>query len=362
MSTASRFAHAAASFGADRVEGPLGGHHHEAYAVRPDPASPAAREFQRLKLREPRPGVCWFDQRCFASEERLLEALAALDVPRIPRVLEVTGGVSVFGFIEGRTLSAAYPAGTAVPEHCVRQLMDLFRALAGVDIAELKDLDRVCGAPRTGGGTDSTGFLRRLVEFTENSVRRPREEAYGVLLKRLGVPDDLLTVLPERIGPLSPRPYRLLHGDLHRENLIVDPHDELWTIDWELARVGDPLYDLATHLHLMAYPEDQRELVAERWAAVMERALPGGALAGWREDLPRYLVYKRVQSVFTDVVRGATSLLPAAGQPLQPDLVTAVAASIARVFKAAEEAPGMPPAPGARLVAEALAEWAAGRF
>ncbi|CAM5643364.1 hypothetical protein SGRIM128S_09667 [Streptomyces griseomycini] len=32
---------------------------------------------------------------------------------------------------------------------------------------------------------------------------------------------------------------------------IVDPQGGLWVIDWELAMIGDPLYDLATHLHLM---------------------------------------------------------------------------------------------------------------
>ena len=76
------------------IEGPLKGHHHEAYAV-PLPGG------GRAKYREPREGLLWFDRRCFALEEELLLDLQGR-VTRIPEVLDY--GVLLQRFVEGTTL------------------------------------------------------------------------------------------------------------------------------------------------------------------------------------------------------------------------------------------------------------------
>jgi thiamine kinase-like enzyme len=63
-----------------------------------------------------------------------------------------------------------------------------------------------------------------------------------------------------RDADLTPRPFRLVHADVHRKNIL----------DGELALLGDPVYDLAVHLHEMGYlPEEERR-----------------AVAGWAEALP----------------------------------------------------------------------------
>lgn len=76
------------------------------------------------------------------------------------------------------------------------------------------------------------------------------------LLDALRVPPARLDAFEQRHRELTDRPRKLLHGDLHSKNFVVDRSGHLWTIDWELALVGDPLYDLATHLHLMGYTAD----------------------------------------------------------------------------------------------------------
>jgi hypothetical protein len=103
----------------------------------------------------------------------------------------------------------------------------------------------------------------------------------------------------------------LLHGDLHRKNFIVDRDGVLWTIDWELALIGDPLYDLATHLHLMEYYPEQEEEMIGRW----EKAVGDKGAAGARDDLPHYRAYKRVQSLCTDVIRASTRLVESPDEP-----------------------------------------------
>lgn len=311
--------------GADRVEGPLKGHHHETFAVRVEAGSALARDFRWLKLREPRDGVFWYDMRWFPSEDavlRLLRERCGDVLRRLPRVREqqVEAGppatfLALIEFIEGTTLDRVRGGRAGrVAERFVRQIEELFAALAAVDAEALVSggSPAVTGCeqcdlaayPERGG---STQFLRRLMHFTFSHAYDQRRRDMDLLLADLGVPPGKLAEFAERRPQLADRPRKLLHGDLHRKNFVVDRAGALWTIDWELALVGDPLYDLATHLHLMGYAPDQERDVVARW----EHAVGADAAAGARKDLPHYRAYKRVQSLCTDVLRAASRLAEA---------------------------------------------------
>ncbi|MGW2514008.1 phosphotransferase [Streptomyces scopuliridis] len=293
------------------VIGPLNGYHHETYAFPLPEDSELSARFARAKLRAPRPGLLWFDRRCFASEDLLLTALQGR-ITRIPEIIEVGGGVHLQGFIEGGTLDgggAGYLPGRGLSRRHVDQLEQFFHELVSIDPKELeeREVKRICApADRTDDG-DSAAFLDRLIGFTEDQVYRRHGEPYQRLFEELGVGAGALVRLRKRAVGLRRRPFSLLHCDLHRKNLIVDRRGDLWIIDWELAMIGDPLYDLATHLHLMRYPRREEARVARRWQRAVERARAGSSY-GWEDDLPLLLTYKRVQSVYTDVIRTALLL------------------------------------------------------
>ncbi|MFC9650759.1 phosphotransferase [Streptomyces sp. NPDC056937] len=304
-----------------RVIGPLNGYHHETYAFPLPEESELSARFARAKLRAPRPGLLWFDRRCFASEDLLLTALQGR-VTRIPEIIEVGGGVHLQGFIEGVTLDAG---ARRLPGRCLPgrglsrrhhdQLERFFHELVSIDpkALEEREVKRVCApGDRTDDG-DSAAFLDRLIGFTEDQVYRRHGEPYQRLFEELGVGAEALVRLRKRAVGLRRRPFSLLHCDLHRKNLIVDRHGDLWIIDWELAMIGDPLYDLATHLHLMRYPRREEAGVVRRWQRAVERAREGSSY-GWEDDLPLLLAYKRVQSVYTDVIRTALLLGEARGR------------------------------------------------
>ncbi|MFI5686825.1 phosphotransferase [Streptomyces sp. NPDC051636] len=330
------------------VEGPLHGYHHETY-VFPLPgekSGPGPRP--RWKCREPRPGLLWFDRRCFASEEQLLKGLSGR-IDGIPDIIE-DGGLKLQRFIEGRTLGSVCASGLAVPEEFLRQIVGLFRQLVVVT-PETLSVDRRCKAEDRPDDGDSDGFLERLVCFTEEQVYQRNLTGFERLFKDLGVDAESFKHLRKHVSGLRERPFCLLHADLHRENFIVDDDRVLWTIDWELAMVGDPLYDLATHLHLMRYPARQARAVAERWAGAVERARPGSA-AGWRHDVPLLLGYKRAQSLFTDVIRVALSL-DGGPEPHWRQLVQA-ALKLRRVLADAALPLGLESVPGPRRIVTAL--------
>ncbi|MFL9658490.1 phosphotransferase [Streptomyces sp. PB17] len=330
------------------VEGPLRGYHHETYVV---PLPGATGVTGRWKCREPRSGLLWFDRRCFVSEEQLLRALRGR-ITDVPDVFEV-GGLTLQRFVEGQTLGSLHGAGRAVPEGFTRQILRLFGEMAAVTASTLP-VDRRCAAEDRPADGDTDGFMERLVCFTEQRVHAENLPRFGSLFAALGLDDDAFKRLRKHVAGLRERPFCLLHADLHRENIIVDADRRLWTIDWELAMVGDPLYDLATHLHLMRYPSWQRPRVVEKWRRTVEAVRPGGT-RGWREDLARIVGYKRAQSVFTDVIREAVSLGTEA-RSAGPG-VGAAAARLHTILTDAVLPLGLEAVPGPAEIGTALVRW-----
>ncbi|MGW3097260.1 phosphotransferase family protein [Streptomyces sp. NPDC001102] len=330
------------------IEGPLHGYHHETYVFPlSGGASPAG---VRWKCREPRPKLLWFDRRCFTSEEQLLRALAGR-IDRIPDVIDV-GDIGLQRFIEGQTLGSLHASGEAIPMPVLDQIIFLFEQLAGVTVQELS-VDRRCVEADRPADRNTRGFIERLVHFTEEKVYKKNIRVFGELFQELGVEDSSFDRLRFRVSMLTGRPFSLLHADLHRENFIIDRQQRLWTIDWELAMVGDPLYDLATHLYLMRYPEEQSKWVEKLWAEAVDEIRPGSS-EGLARDLPVLLDFKRAQSVYTDVIREALAL--GAGEDAEAELDQA-GWKLQAILAAAAEPLGLDPVPSQGKIMAALRRW-----
>ncbi|MFF1319147.1 MULTISPECIES: phosphotransferase family protein [Streptomyces] len=343
------------SAGGSVVEGPLEGYHHETYVISlPCAASEDEEDADpvRAKCRSPRGELLWFDRRCFASEEQLLEALQGR-ITGVPDLIEV-GEIRLQRFIEGRTLGSRYAAGRMVPEPVLDQILSLFRQLIDVSRESL-NAERRCLPVDHAEDRDCAGFLEGLVRFAEERVYRDNLASFKDLFGALGVDEDSFDALRKHVvvPGLAERPFCLLHADLHRENFVLDRTSRLWTIDWELATFGDPLYDLATHLYLMRYPAKQERLLVEGWCAVAEEVRPGST-AGWQDDLPRLLDFKRAQSVFTDVIRATQIVDDGAFSwrrwPIEARRVQRVLAQAAVPLRLGS-------VPSLRAVAAALLDW-----
>ncbi|MET7484861.1 aminoglycoside phosphotransferase family protein [Streptomyces sp. NPDC005538] len=305
------------------VKGPLKGYHHETYVL----SLPG--ETRIVKLREPRDRILWFDRRCFHSEEELLRALHGR-VSRIPDVYDAEG-MALQVFIEGRTLKPRPWEDKRVSPVVLDQIVGLFEELARITQDTL-DVDRRCKLKDRAEDSDCDGFLERLIVFVEDQVYKENHVRFGRLFEDLGIGEEAFDHLRKNVSGLTERDFFLLHADLHRENFVLDPLNQLWTIDWELAMVGDPLYDLATHLYLMSYPADQKRRMAEEWFRVVHGVRPEST-RGWEEDLERLIDFKKAQSVFTDIIRVSLSLrdgsgfnwvrLPAAVRKLQAVMTAA---------------------------------------
>lgn len=95
----------------------------------------------------------------------------------------------------------------------------------------------------------------------------------------------------------------LLHGDLNPWNLVrAESGGRLTMIDWELAMIGDPLYDLVRHLHLTPTRVEIRQRMFARWA----RELLPEYTKGWERDWPVYRWIELIRSAYVDLDRFTT--------------------------------------------------------
>ncbi|MDQ0991658.1 phosphotransferase family protein [Streptomyces sp. V3I7] len=146
---------------------------------------------------------------------------------------------------------------------------------------------------------------------------------------------------------VSHRKPSLLHGDLNPWNLVRrDDAKVLTIIDWEMAIVGDPLYDLVRHMHLTPTRPEIRDRMFRRW----ERELPEEYTVDWRQDWRVYRWIEIVRSAYVDLDRLVT------GASLDAPNVRRAVDSYAMTLAAAKGSLGLPVRPTANpYLARALA-------
>ena len=211
--------------------------------------------------------------------------LYAQDHPKRFQVLE---------FIDGVLLDASAPRGVPVPGHLIGDVADTFGQLSAISRDGIPPLPADWPADRK-----TMDFARRLSAVTQGVHERFRPK-FGELFAALGIPSDPLSHVFARWTTLHPRPFQLLHSDIHRKNLILS-RGRTYFLDWELALWGDPVYDLAVHLHKMGYSPREYEELETAWLA----AMPRPSSEGWEPDLDAYLTHERVKSAINDTVRYA---------------------------------------------------------
>src|ERR687894_717300 len=151
---------------------------------------------------------------------------------------------------KGIVLDDTFPEGVQHNEELCRgisrTLVDTLVELHAVDFREagLGDLGR------------PDGFLQRQTEGWISRYEKAKTDEIGEV--------EPLTDWLARDIPESPPP-AVIHNDYKLNNLVLDPEDLTGVravLDWEMATVGDPLFDLAVSLSYWIEPGDPDELAA----------------------------------------------------------------------------------------------------
>jgi aminoglycoside phosphotransferase (APT) family kinase protein len=181
-----------------------------------------------------------------------------------------------------------HPADGLLPYEA-DDLVDQLRALTLVDCEQLD--------PELAGLHFYSGRSGELVRMVTELPKGTRD-----LARELGLPgSDRLGEILDR-HTLVPRRPVLLHGDLNPWNLVRREDGGLTLIDWEMAMVGDPLYDLVRHIHLTPTRPEIRGRLFSRWV----RLLPEDCTKGWLDDWRVYRWMEVIRSAYVDLDRLVT--------------------------------------------------------
>lgn len=175
-------------------------------------------------------------------EGRLLQRLNAV-YPLAPRPLHICTDADVIGapftvmeYRPGVVVDARMPHGVEpTPETC--------RAIAGAVVDTLVELHRV--DYRAAGLQDvgrPEGFMQRQVEGWIGRYEKARTDDIPQL-------EPLLARIRAHV-PENPEA-TVIHNDFKLNNLLFDPADlgrVTAVVDWEMATIGDPLFDVAIFL------------------------------------------------------------------------------------------------------------------
>ncbi|MFG3294469.1 aminoglycoside phosphotransferase family protein [Streptomyces sp. NPDC048179] len=272
-------------------------------------------------------------ERSFLSEHAVLRAIEHSGVPvAAPRILAL--GESYPGKYRKDDFAIHTYEGPLdidrPPNHPVHGLLP-YEADRLVDqLCALKDVDYAKLDPAA--GQEDFGFYRYLSEQLVLLVGNLPKESQQ-LARQLGLPDA--ERLRQMLGRhrVSPRAPILLHGDLNPWNLVRrDDTMALTIIDWEMAVVGDPLYDLVRHMHLTPTMPEIRDRMFRRW----ERLLPSAYTHAWQQDWRVYRWIEIVRSAYVDLDRLVT------GASLDAPNVRRAVDSYAMTLAAAKAALGLP--------------------
>ncbi|EME22651.1 aminoglycoside phosphotransferase [Rhodococcus triatomae BKS 15-14] len=195
------------------------------------------RTGRRWVARRPPLGKLLASAHDVVREGRILSALASTEVP-VPAVLGVcedarvaSAPVLVMTMIEG------------LPAHVHSDLEPTLGDRLGRSIAE-----GLAGIHRVDIASAGLGTLSSQAPYAHRQIRRWSRQWEESKLREVPALDRMTKWLNENT-PLNGET-RLLHGDYHLGNLLVDPRSgELRAIlDWELSTLGDPLADVGTML------------------------------------------------------------------------------------------------------------------
>jgi len=170
------------------------------------------------------------------TEFRTMDAAQDADVP-VPETILWEGDRSVMG---GKFFVVGYRPGEAPIVWDREDRQDLYAQWDGDSDLPSQFVDAAAGIHDLGPG--DVPFLDHHEDYVEWEIDRWEREYRKSTPKTEPAVEEALRWF--RANKPDVPEQTLVHGDFRIGNMLVDGEDLSAVLDWELARVGDPMYDL----------------------------------------------------------------------------------------------------------------------
>lgn len=187
-------------------------------------------------------------------ESEILGIIEKSDI-KVPKVLYRGEKYSIQEYIAGELLAEKYEDHKEIDRSIIDQAIEQIYLLSNLDGEELIQY---------ANWEDNKSFY----EFQCTNTQKVLENYYkslNPLYDELNLSPSIVQYLKNKSDSINnKRNMSIIHGDRHKKNAIINPSNELVFIDWELGCLGDIAYDIAFHLHQMAYTEEDEKYFLDK--------------------------------------------------------------------------------------------------
>lgn len=165
---------------------------------------------------------------------------------RSPKVLYQCDKYSIQEFVQGKLLADVYQDHKNIDKSVIDQIARQICLLSTINEENLL---------RYTSWNNNSDFYQFQCSNTEK-VFKDYHMNLKQLYNALSISPTIFDLLYSQASKISnDRKVSLMHGDMHKKNAIISDNGNLTFIDWELGCIVDITYDIAFHLHQMAYTE-----------------------------------------------------------------------------------------------------------
>lgn len=187
-------------------------------------------------------------------ELEIIELLSKNNID-VPKIIKNTSQYLIQEYISGSLLSNLYEDHKDIDKEIINQIIDQICLLTTISGDSLL---------KYANWTNNSGYYTFQLNNT-NLVFEQYYQILGPLYHKLGISKNIMDVLVPYASQLDDnRNISVIHGDRHKKNVILQDNKKVFFIDWELGCIGDIAYDIAFHLHQMAYTKNDENYFMDR--------------------------------------------------------------------------------------------------
>lgn len=190
----------------------------------------------------------------FTPETAIIDLLEKNNI-KVPKNIKITPYYLVQEYIEGNLLSDIYQDYNKIDRKIINQIINQICLLTEVDYTSLLKY-----TSWTNNRSFYTFQCQNTMSVFQNYYQRLKD-----LYDKLGISSNILNILMSYSNQIdNNRNLSIIHGDRHKKNIILQNNEKVVFIDWKLGGIGDLAYDIAFHLHQMAYAKEDEKFLLNK--------------------------------------------------------------------------------------------------